>query len=88
MQISDYLRSTHLIAIKPEARHLVTLVIRKILASSSYAIQGTLATMIGRLQAKQSVIEGLEHLVIHKSASCCKINALPYELLVHRTERS
>lgn len=60
MQISDYLRSTHLIAIKPEARHLVTLVIRKILASSSYAIQGTLATMIGRLQAKQSVIEGLE----------------------------
>lgn len=48
-----------LIAIKPGARHLVTLVIRKILASSTYAIQGTLETMIQRLQDKQSVVEGL-----------------------------
>lgn len=57
--VSDYLSGTHLIAIKPEARHLVTLVIRKILASSTYAIQGTLETMIGRLRDQQSVIEGL-----------------------------
>ena len=57
--ISDYLISERLIAIKPEARHLVTLVIRKILASSTYAIQGTLQTMIKRLKGKQSLIDGL-----------------------------
>lgn len=48
--VSSYLQSPDLLSIKPGARHLVTLVIRKILASSSYAIQGTLATMIERLE--------------------------------------
>jgi len=57
--ISDYLIDHNLIAIKPVARHLVALVIRKILASSSYAIQGTLDTMIQRLKDKQSVVDGL-----------------------------
>ena len=57
--VSDFLSSERLIAIKPEARHLVTLVIRKILASSTYAIQGTLQTMIKRLKAKQSLVDGL-----------------------------
>lgn len=57
--VSDYLISDCLIAIKPEARHLVTLVIRKILASSTYAIQGTLQTMITRLKGKQSIVDGL-----------------------------
>ncbi|MDR1462512.1 MAG: DEAD/DEAH box helicase family protein [Azoarcus sp.] len=51
-QVSAYLQGDDLLAIKPGARHLVTLVIRKILASSSFAIQGTLSAMIGRLEKR------------------------------------
>lgn len=59
--ISDYLSDSEgQLAIKPEARHLVTLVIRKILASSSYAIQGTLENMIMRLQEKAPLMDGLQ----------------------------
>ncbi|HAU0125565.1 TPA: DEAD/DEAH box helicase [Legionella pneumophila] len=48
-QISAYLQREDIVSIKPNARHLVTLVIRKILASSSFAITGTLEKMIERL---------------------------------------
>lgn len=58
-QFSEYLQGDTL-AIKSGARHLVSLVIRKILASSSYAIQGTLETMITRLENKLSVADALE----------------------------
>lgn len=59
--ISDYLSdSKGQLAIKPGARHLVTLVIRKILASSSYAIQGTLENMIQRLQDKAPLMDSLQ----------------------------
>lgn len=60
-QVSSYLQRKDIIAIKPEARHLVTLVIRKILASSTYAIQGTLETIIQRLQDKASLIDSLQN---------------------------
>jgi len=60
-QVSTYLRRKDIIAIKPEARHLVTLVIRKILASSTYAIQGTLETIIQRLHDKASLIDSLQN---------------------------
>jgi hypothetical protein len=56
-QVSEYLQRDDLLAIKPGARHLVTLVIRKILASSSYAIQGTLSTMIERLEKHSPLTE-------------------------------
>ena len=56
-QVSAYLRDDDLLSIKPGARHLVTLVIRKILASSSFAIQGTLSTMIARLEKRQPLAE-------------------------------
>ena len=56
-QVSAYLQGDDLLAIKPGARHLVTLVIRKILASSSFAIQGTLSTMIARLEKRQPLTE-------------------------------
>jgi ERCC4-related helicase len=59
-QVSAYLKSDDLLAIKPNARHLVTLVIRKILASSSYALEGTLENMIGRLEKKMPLLIGLE----------------------------
>ena len=54
-QVSEYLQDEGILSIKPGARHLVTLVIRKILASSSYAIQGTLSTMIERLEKRASM---------------------------------
>ncbi len=59
-QVSAYLKSDDLLAIKSNARHLVTLVIRKILASSSYALEGTLENMIGRLEKKMPLLAGLE----------------------------
>lgn len=59
-QVSVYLKRNDLLAIKSEARHLVRLVIRKILASSSYAIQGTLESMVNRLQDKRPLLEGLQ----------------------------
>ncbi|MEE9355416.1 MAG: SNF2-related protein [Methylococcaceae bacterium] len=59
-QVSEYLRRDDLLAIKTEARHLVTLVIRKILASSPYAIQGTLENMMQRLQKKMPLMDGLQ----------------------------
>lgn len=59
-QISGYLQRDDLLAIKPGARHLVSLVIRKILASSSHAIAGTLVTMIERLEKKLPLIDALQ----------------------------
>ncbi|MDH0476509.1 SNF2-related protein [Aeromonas caviae] len=59
-QVSEYLQREDLLAIKSGARHLVTLVIRKILASSSHAIQGTLQTMIARLEQKLPLLDALE----------------------------
>jgi len=58
-QFSEFLQDETL-AIKSGARHLVVLVIRKILASSSFAIQGALETMIARLENNLSVVEALE----------------------------
>jgi len=49
-QISEYLRKDLLKALPANQRHLLTLVMRKLLASSSYAITGTLNTLIGRLE--------------------------------------
>jgi ERCC4-related helicase len=59
-QVSGYLQEDDLLAIKPGARHLVSLVIRKILASSSHAITGTLETMIERLEKKLPLMEALQ----------------------------
>lgn len=59
-EVSEYLQRDDLLSIKSGARHLVTLVIRKILASSTYAIQGTLETMIDRLERKQPLVEALQ----------------------------
>ena len=53
--VSVYLQDPSILAIKPTARHLVTLVVRKILASSTFAIANTLDTIIGRLEANQSL---------------------------------
>ncbi|MCG7374484.1 SNF2-related protein [Pseudomonas luteola] len=58
-KVSSYLQDDQVLAIKPQARHLVTLVIRKILASSSHAIRGTLQRMVERLESKRSLTDAL-----------------------------
>ena len=53
--ISSYLQRPEILAISPNGRHLVTLVLRKILGSSSFAIAATLSKMISRLELKSHV---------------------------------
>ena len=60
-KISFYLQRGDIVSIKPVAIHLVTLVIRKILASSSFAVIVTLEKMIKRLEGDAAAV-GLESL--------------------------
>ncbi len=48
--VSEYLRTPRLYALPSSQRNLMTLILRKLLASSSFAIYGTLETMIARLE--------------------------------------
>ncbi len=47
--VSAYLQRPKLYALHPSQRHLMTLVMRRLLASSSFAIQGTLKAFINKL---------------------------------------
>jgi superfamily II DNA or RNA helicase len=55
--VSAYLQRPDTLAVGVNGRHLVTLVLRKILGSSSFAIASTLDKMMVRLEHKQSVAE-------------------------------
>jgi len=62
-QVSAYLQREKLNALPSSQRTLMTLVLRKLLASSSYAIATTLQKLVERLehtQARQSVLELLD----------------------------
>ncbi|MFZ4437547.1 MAG: SNF2-related protein [Syntrophales bacterium] len=50
--VSDYLQRDNLQALPASQRTLMTLVLRKLLASSTFAIAGALATISGRLKAR------------------------------------
>ena len=50
--VSDYLCRDNLQALPNSQRSLMTLVLRKLLASSTFAIAGALETLIGRMKAK------------------------------------
>jgi len=50
--VSDYLGRDNLQALPASQRSLITLVLRKLLASSTFAIAGALASMANRLRAK------------------------------------
>lgn len=50
--VTEYLRRDDLQALPSSQRSLMTLVLRKLLASSSFAIAGALDSLIGRLQLK------------------------------------
>ena len=61
--VSEYLRRENLQALPSSQRSLMTLVLRKLLASSSFAIAGALETISRRLQARlkrQEMAESLE----------------------------
>jgi superfamily II DNA or RNA helicase len=58
-RITEYLQRETLYALPASQRQLVTLVLRKLLASSSYAISGTLERMIQRLEASAAGQESL-----------------------------
>ena len=64
--VSHYLRDGCVHAISPNARHLVILVLRKILASSSFAIAATLHKMVERLE--QTVTAGIGALEDYETA--------------------
>lgn len=49
-RISEYLRSPNLYALPKSQRQLMTLILRKLLASSSFAISGTIDALIKRLE--------------------------------------
>lgn len=56
-KVSTYLHSPDTQAISPNAKHLVSIGIRKILASSSFALADTLKGMISRLQNEKLLTE-------------------------------
>jgi ERCC4-related helicase len=56
-KLSKYLQQPEMQAFSSKARHLVTIGIRKLLASSSFAVADTLKGMIKRLQQKQLLDE-------------------------------
>lgn len=49
--VTEFLQRDHLVSIRSSQRTLTTLVLRKLLASSSYAIGGTLQTIIQRIDS-------------------------------------
>lgn len=55
--VSAYLQKDELQALPSSQRKLMTLVLRKLLASSSFAIAGTLKTLMDRLTASSNAIE-------------------------------
>lgn len=50
--VSDYLRQPQLYALPNSQRHLMTLILRKLLSSSSFAVQGTFEKLADRLEAQ------------------------------------
>lgn len=70
--VSEYLQRPVLYALPNSQRQLMTLILRKLLASSTYAIYGTFCTLIERLQAKlkhnRSLTDGDDVLSDYESA--------------------
>lgn len=58
--VTDYLSRPKLYALPNSQRQLMTLILRKLLASSTYAIYGTFCSLISRLENMLRECEGLE----------------------------
>ena len=61
-QVSEYLRSPNLFALPSGQRTLITMILRKLLASSSFAISGTLDALVTRLEKLLKGIDEELHL--------------------------
>jgi hypothetical protein len=57
--VSEYLRSPTLYALPASQRQLMTLILRKLLASSTYAISGTLDGLAKKLESAAAAAEPL-----------------------------
>ncbi|MBM4400975.1 MAG: DEAD/DEAH box helicase, partial [Crenarchaeota archaeon] len=60
--VSDYLQQATLYALPASQRHLMTLILRKLLASSTYAISGTLEGLAQKLESAVAVSESVDSL--------------------------
>jgi superfamily II DNA or RNA helicase len=58
--VSDYLQKPSLYALPASQRQLMTLILRKLLASSTYAISGTLAGLARKLEAAETAATAVE----------------------------
>lgn len=58
--VSDYLQGQTLYALPASQRQLMTLILRKLLASSTYAISGTLDGLVRKLEAAASVAAAVD----------------------------
>jgi len=63
MAVSGWLQSKNLYAFKKGSRALVTLVLRKVLASSSFALAGSMDRILARLEAKRSKMSKADALI-------------------------
>ncbi len=61
-KVSEYLRSERLYALPASQRQLVTLILRKLLASSTHAIASTLAGLVNKLEEALSAQTSVDHL--------------------------
>ncbi|MGH8533094.1 MAG: SNF2-related protein [Gammaproteobacteria bacterium] len=58
--VSDYLQQPTLYALPPSQRQLMTLILRKLLASSTYAISGTLEGLVERLESAAAAASAVD----------------------------
>jgi hypothetical protein len=58
--VSEYLQRPRLYALPASQRQLVTLILRKLLASSTFAIAGTLDSLAARLEAAVAALETID----------------------------
>jgi ERCC4-related helicase len=61
--VSDYLARDDILAVETKQRALMILIYRKILASSSFAIAGTLRSLISQLERKLQLVRASQKLV-------------------------
>jgi ERCC4-related helicase len=62
--VSDYLQSDSLYALPAGQRQLMTLILRRLLASSSYAISGTLERLAKKLESKIQANEDIDDKIV------------------------
>ena len=76
--VSEFLQRETLVSLPASQRHLITLVLRKLLASSTFAIAGTLQGLVVRLRAMQHDLQQQQQ---NKPQPVTKDQALPDTVL-------